>query len=90
MSYYIIFALTIATIFIPLNDIGNENPESILYIAMAGSHQIWALALEDCTWLKNRCPKNLCNSVCMTNVVIRNYIDNMSYELIVLLGIKIW
>ena len=40
-----------------LNKAGNQTAEDdgvrdVLYIAMAGTHQIWALYLKDGTWLK--------------------------------------
>ncbi|EDV22671.1 uncharacterized protein TRIADDRAFT_11855, partial [Trichoplax adhaerens] len=37
-----------------------EDQEVVLYIAMAGSHQIWALALEDCVWFNNRSLRRGC------------------------------
>lgn len=30
----------------------NEAVQDVLYIAMAGTHQIWAMYLKDSTWLK--------------------------------------
>lgn len=33
----------------------------VLYIAMAGTHQIWALYVKDSTWLKGRLVKMLVN-----------------------------
>ncbi len=30
----------------------DEGVRDVLYIAMAGTHQIWALYLKDSTWLK--------------------------------------
>lgn len=40
-----------------LNKAGSQTAEDdgvreVLYIAMAGTHQIWALYLKDSTWLK--------------------------------------
>lgn len=41
-------------------DSDDASQNEVLYIAMAGSHQIWALCLKDCRWLKGSGIKKGC------------------------------
>lgn len=44
--------VVVYVIFLSLGNKTEDNNQDVLYVAMAGTHQIWVLYLKDGTWLK--------------------------------------